>query len=200
MHVETIRSGKKVHWLVASLRTGDGTEVAHCTALRLHNTDVDTVGSVHPVVEPPPGPDVVVAPPLFFLPDRLVGYWSANELRLVRGAWEEPGPGTAWIRLRCPVIAGEPVSPIMRVAAAADFGSGIGNPLRFTKSTAINAEVTIHVHRHPAGEWIGLESGAWAQPHGVGLADTLLWDEHGVIGRGTQSLLVESMSERPPPG
>jgi hypothetical protein len=50
------------------------------------------------------------------------------------------------------VIAGEPISPIARVAAAADFGSGVSNPVRMTKAAAINPGLTVHVHRHPAGE------------------------------------------------
>ena len=80
-----------------------------------------------------------------------------------------PGPAVAWLRLRCPVVADEPVAPFERVAAVADFGSGIGNPLPFVHASAINPEVTIHVHRHPVGEWVCLESAAWTEPHGVGL-------------------------------
>ena len=55
-----------------------------------------------------------------------VGFWNVHDVRLVRGSWTEPGPGVAWFRLLCPVVAGEPISPIARVAAAADFGSGVG--------------------------------------------------------------------------
>ncbi len=80
--------------------------------------------------------------------------------------------------------------------AAADFGSGVGNPVRMTRAAAINPEVTIHVHRHPISEWVCLESGGWAQPHGVGLAETRLHDERGVIGRAVQSLLVEPAGDR----
>src|SRR5689334_25076754 len=42
--INTIRPGKKVQWIAASLRSGDGIEVAHCTALRIRNDDVDTSG------------------------------------------------------------------------------------------------------------------------------------------------------------
>jgi hypothetical protein len=192
LQVRTIRPGKKVQWLEASLSDERGREVAHATALRIRVDDVDTTGSVHPEVEPPPGPDAEIGMELFALQERAVGYWSANEVRLVRGSWVEPGPAVAWFRLRCPVIAGEPVSPFMRVAACADFGSGVGNPVRLTNAAAINPEVTIHVHRHPDGEWIALESGAWAERHGVGMAESRLHDERGVLGRAVQSLLVES--------
>jgi hypothetical protein len=202
--VRTMRPGKKVQWIEASLADESEREVARATALRIRSDDVDVAGSVSPDVVAPPGLD---APsPQFPFGERdtalaeSVGYWAANEVRLVRGNWAEAGPGVAWLRLRCPVVAGEPVSPFARVAAAADFGSGVGNPLRLTHATGINAELTVHTHRHPTGEWVCLESGAWAQPHGVGLAETVLHDEEGVLGRAMQSLLVESIIHRPPPG
>ena len=88
---------------------------------------------------------------------------------------------------------GEDLSPCSRAAACADFGSGVGNPLRFTHATGINADVTIALHRHPIGEWVCLESGSWVNPHGVGLAETRLHDERGPIGRAVQTLLLESM-------
>jgi hypothetical protein len=150
---------------------------------------------VHPTVDPPPRPESVDAQDFPF-GEGAVGFWNVQDLRLVRGSFIEPGPGVAWFRMRCPVVAGEPISPIARVAAAADFGSGISNPVRMTNAAAINPELSIHVHRHPETDWVCLESAAWAQPHGVGMAETRLHDENGVIGRSVQSLLVEAAAER----
>jgi len=195
LHVRTLRPGQKVQWLEAALTDEDDREVTRATVLRLHADKVDTTGAVSPEVVRPPGPDAPGAPRMPFTGDT-VGFWTANEIRLVHGTWSEPGPATAWLRLQCAVIAGEPIAPIARVAAAADFGSGIGNPVRMTNAIAINPEVTIHVHRHPHSEWVCLESGAWAQSHGVGLAESRLFDEHGVIGRAMQSLLVEPTGGR----
>jgi hypothetical protein len=96
-------------------------------------------------------------------------------------------------------VAGEDLSPCARAAACADFGSGVGNPLRFTRATGINADVTIALHRHPIGEWVCLESGSWVNPHGVGLAETRLHDDRGPIGRSVQMLLLEPTSQRPSP-
>jgi hypothetical protein len=204
LSVRTLRPGKKVQWLEASLTDDRDREVAHATALRIRTDDVDTRGSVHPAVASPPGPDARPTGLPFaereIVGIESIGYWVACDVRLVEGDWTEAGPSIGWIKLRCPVVAGESVSPFMRVAAVADFGSGIGNPVRFTEATAINPEITVHTHRHPVGEWVCLDSGAWAQPHGVGLADTLLHDTEGVFGRAVQSLLVESITHRPPPG
>jgi hypothetical protein len=196
LSVRSIRPGRKVHWLEASLFDEGEREVARATALRVHNIDVDTAGSVHPDVEMPPPHDAPNVGAFPFGGIGRAGYWNAHDVRLVRGNWAEPGPGTAWFRLRCEVVRGEPLSPFARVAACADFGSGVGNPLRMTNAAAINPEVSIHVHRHPVGEWVCLDSGAWAQPSGAGMAETMLFDEVGVIGCGVQTLLVEHISQR----
>jgi hypothetical protein len=199
MRARTIRPGRKVQWLEAALLDGDEREVARATVLRLRTAEVDTSGSVGIVADAPPGLAEAGDPPPFFGSGD-IGFWSANDVRMARGDWTEPGPGIAWLRLRCPAVAGEALSACTRVAAAADFGSGVGNPLRFTHASGINADVTISLHRHPVGEWVCLESGAWVQPHGVGLAETRLHDEQGPIGQVAQTLLVESITVRPSPG
>jgi hypothetical protein len=199
MRARTIRPGRKVQWREGALLDGDEREVARATVLRLRTAEVDTSGSVGIVAEAPPGLAEAGDPPPFFGSGD-IGFWSANDVRMARGNWMEPGPGVAWLRLRCPVVAGEPLSGCARVAAAADFGSGVGNPLRFTHASGINADVTISLHRHPVGEWVCLESGAWVEPHGVGLAETRLHDEQGPIGQAAQTLLVESIDIRPGPG
>jgi hypothetical protein len=196
LRIRTIRPGKKVQWIEAALVDGEEREMARATALRIRGDDVDTTGAVHPDVTAPPPPDSADAH-RFPFGEGLVGFWNVHDVRLVRGSWMAPGPGIAWFRLKCPVVAGEPISPIARVAAAADFGSGVASPVRTTNAAAINPELTVHVHRHPVGEWVCLESGAWAQPHGVGMAESRLHDENGVIGRGVQSLLVEAAADLP---
>jgi len=39
-----------------------------------------------------------------------------------------------------------------------------------------------------------LEAVTRVEPHGIGLAESRLWDERGVIGRSLQSLLVDRPS------
>jgi hypothetical protein len=188
----TVRPGKKVQWVEASIFAGT-TEVARATALRLCPRDVVVADRVSPAMAPPPPPGAGSPPAFEFFERPAVGYWSANEIRLVEGGFGIAGPATAWLRLRCPVIEGERVAPFERVAAAADFGSGIGNPLTFVHASAINPEVTIHAYRHPAGEWVCLRSGGHAADHGAGLVVTTLFDEHGMLGAAAQALLVTAV-------
>lgn len=185
---KTSRPGRKVQWLEASA-FHDDVEVARATALRIREAGVDVADAVGPAVSRPLLPESVVR---FALgPRDTVGMWSTQELRIVHGSWMEAGPATVWFRLLCAVVDDEVPTALQRVASCADFGSGVGSPLRFTNASAINAEVTIHLHRHAVGEWVCLESEGYAQPNGVGLAETRLHDEHGPIGRASQSLLVE---------
>lgn len=151
----TSRAGRKVQWVDAAL-FADEVEVARAAALRMRTEPVDVQDAVQPVVDAPPGPETVA--PFDFGPRDHVGMWSTQELRIVSGTWMEPGPAAIWFRMTCAVVDDEPLTGLQRVAACADFGSGVGSPLRLTNATAINAEVTVHLHRHPAGEWVCVES------------------------------------------
>src|SRR5206468_551060 len=117
---------------------------------------------------------------------------DAGEHRFVAGGFERPGPATDWIRLRVPLVAGERTSPLSRVAAAADFGNGVSWVLpRAHGYRFINPDLTIYLHRLPIGEWVCLEALTTVEPHGIGLAESRLWDERGPLGRALQSLLLE---------
>ncbi len=54
----------------------------------------------------------------------------------------------------------------------------------------INTELSVHLFRLPVGEWLCLDAVSRIEPNGVGMAESILWDELGRIGRGNQSLLV----------
>jgi hypothetical protein len=73
---------------------------------------------------------------------------------------------------------------------AADFGNGLSGILDFNTHLYINPDLTVYLHRYPVGEWVGLDSATWVHPHGVGMAESLLWDQDGPIGRSLQSLVV----------
>jgi len=106
------------------------------------------------------------------------------------GAFEQPGPATAWTRLRHPLVPGEQPSPLQRVLAVADSGNGISGELDVTSWHFINPELTVHLHREAVGEWVCLEAQTAISPGGVGLATSVLSDLNGPIGVGAQSLLV----------
>jgi hypothetical protein len=113
------------------------------------------------------------------------------EHRVVAGRFEDPGPATDWIRLAQPVVAGRETTPLERVLAAADFGNGISGWFQMGEALFVNPDLSVNLHRLPVGEWVCVDATTHIGADGVGLAESRLWDEHGPIGRATQSLLVE---------
>jgi hypothetical protein len=113
------------------------------------------------------------------------------ELRYLDGQFGSNGPATVWVRLAVPVVPSEEPSPLSRVAAAADFGNGVSSVLDFAHYLFINPDLTVYLDRAAAGEWICLDARTTLGTPGVGLAQSVLWDSQGSIGRSVQSLLVE---------
>ncbi len=181
-----VRRGRSVALTEASLSAG-GTEVMRALGLTLRTADVDV--PARDGGAPPPGPDTghVEA---FFPTDQPAGYHTAMEMRFLRGAFRAIGPATVWLRMRCALVAGEAPSPLVRVLVAADCGNGVSATLDFRRYVFINPDLTVHLHRHPVGEWVCLDAETAVEPTGCGLAVSTLSDERGPIGRGLQSLFV----------
>ena len=189
LHVEAdvTRPGRRVQLLEGSIKTPEDVEVVRARALQVHTADARATST--PAPPPAAGPDGgrgndLVAPysPMF-APD-------AIEIRFVNGRFHDNGPSTAWFRMRVPLVAGEEISPLQRLAAAGDFGNGISSSLPWGEWLFINPDLTLYIDRPPAGEWICLEARTIIAEHGVGTAESVLYDKRGRVGRATQSLLV----------
>ncbi|WP_238008983.1 thioesterase family protein [Dactylosporangium sp. AC04546] len=175
-----VRSGRSVTVLSAAVEP-----FMRCTALLMR-----TSPSVAPSIGAPgPSFEGALEQPFFDVPYD-IGYHRAMEVRFSSGSFLALGPSTAWFRMRVPLVAGESPSPLVRVLVAADSGNGISNVLDFSRFLFVNADLTVHLARHPDGEWVCLESATSISPDGIGLADTALSDVSGRIGRSAQSLFV----------
>jgi hypothetical protein len=118
-------------------------------------------------------------------------HYDAVEIRTVGRSFATPGPGTSWFRLAVPVVAGERTSDFVRVATIADLGNGNAQSLDPQAYAFINPDISLHLHRMPQGEWIGMESRSYPHPTGIGMADTAVYDPDGRIGRIVQSQYVD---------
>lgn len=186
VETETLRTGRKVQSVGATLRSGDEV-VARASALFIRERRLDLAEPERARLEP--GPDAARPFEFPFFRDR-VSYSSAFETRWVRGTFGQ-GPAAVWFRLRYAIVLGEAPSPLQRVLVAADSGNGISVVLDLARFTFINPDLTVYLHRYPRGEWVGLDSATTPEPDGVGLADTRLFDAEGAIGRSAQSLVVD---------
>ena len=109
----------------------------------------------------------------------------------MKGTFGEPGPGAIWFRAHRPIVAGEPISPLMRAVMTGDFCNGVSSVLDFNAWTFINADLSISLARMPIGEWILLDAQTWLGENGAGIAFAKLGDERGYFGRAVQSLVIE---------
>ncbi|TDC57999.1 thioesterase family protein [Actinomadura sp. KC345] len=189
--VRVVRPGRRITLLEAEM-THEGRTVVRATAWRI----MEAPPHLEPVVHAPAPPPLPGTTPRF--PDwpgvHVGGYLSAMEWRIVHGTFGEPGPGTTWARPRIPLVPGESDTPLVRALTLADSASGIGSQLDLSKWLIINTDLTVALHRDPAGAWLCMAASLDASPGGSALCEASLADASGVFGRAWQTLLVD---ERP---
>ena len=207
------RRGRRVQELAADLHAGDQL-ICRASALRVQEVPADLPAPVQPGERPAgPAAEGLPGPTAEELPgpaaEGLAGPEQGRALRFaLEGAgsasfggsamemrWLSdpfaPGPGRVWMRLRHPIVPGETPTPLALLAATADFGNGVSAVLPFDSFLFINADLSIHLHRPPRGEWIGLDARTLLHGGGTGLAESVLHDEQGPVGRAFQTLVVQ---------
>jgi hypothetical protein len=190
--VEVVRPGRRVTLLDAVLHDGDDVEVTRARALLVRPSEIGDGP-----VQPPsfPGPEDGARNDWEAEHRRRMFATEAMEIRFVHGRFLEPGDAIAWFRLRHPLVEGQPIDPLERVAAASDFGNGIAAVLDWDEHVFINPDLTLYVERPPVDEWVALESRTRIEAGSVGVAESVMWDRRGRIGHATQSLVI---GPRPP--
>jgi hypothetical protein len=183
------RPGRRVQLLAAELRDEGGEPLMRVSAWRIRTAPVAIPEEATAPAEPPPGPGQG-GEVEFFPTGQEHGYHSAMEVRFLEGGFVEPGPARVWLRMRQPLVAGEPPSPLQRVLVTADVGNGVSASLDYRRYLFINVDLTVHLERMPAGEWVCVDAVTLPQPNGVGTAESVLSDEDGRIGRALQTLLI----------
>ncbi|PPK71019.1 thioesterase family protein [Actinokineospora auranticolor] len=180
------RPGRSVELLRAELRANDRV-AARAAAWRVATADTSAVATgddVPPLAPPESG--TPISRPEGWGP----GYLDALEWRSLKGSLGEPGPATIWARQLVPLVPGETPTGLQRLLTVADSGSGASGSLDPREWWFINTELTVHLTRHPVGEWIGLDAHSILGPSGTGLALSTLHDEQGAAARGAQALMV----------
>ncbi len=133
-----------------------------------------------------PGPETVPAPP----PPEGRGDWKPMwDMRTIEGGFDSYGQKRCWIREVRPLVEGEELTPLQRVALAADLAS----PLTNSGSNGLhylNTDITLYLHRYPTTEWIGFETGGHHASDGIAVATCMLYDEEGTIGRSTVAAIA----------
>ncbi len=198
--VEAVRSGRRVVGVDAALLV-DGLEVVRASALLLRRSEAPVGGGIYPA---PPGPegyptqegisrvsrsDAAGNPALerAYRP----GFHASVETRWVSGPDERPP--TTWVRIPMPFIEGEETTPTTRAAALADFGNALANIAGAGQNLSyINADINLNLIRQPVGEWLCVQIDHRDESAGVGLVESIWYDERGRYGRATQSRLAQA--------
>ncbi|WP_253258469.1 thioesterase family protein [Pseudonocardia sp. N23] len=186
VRAQVLRPGRRIELLQAEMLAG-GRMVLQARGWRFAPADTsEVVVGTAPAIAGPEDAVLQDARPEGWLP----GFMDMIEWRWLSGALGEPGPGRAWVRQRVPLVAGEEPSPLQRLVVAADSANGIAAPLDLRSWLFVNTELSLHVHRAPVGEWIGVDAATVIGPSGAGTVSAVLHDAAGHTGRATQALTV----------
>lgn len=181
--------GRNAGHFSARLVAGDK-EIGRFTLLLQREVPMELPAGLpgHPWPSLTPGPQASTATPMPFA-GPVLGYADLVETRVARGRMFA-GPSAVWFRMRHPLVAGEATSPYQQVAVAGDSGNGISAALDIRHYSFMNSDLSIHLLRRPVGDWIGLDARTLLGEAGCGIAESMLYDEQGPIGRAVQSLMV----------
>lgn len=198
LEADLLREGRRISVLRVRM-VADGQEVAMATVLRARAQPTELPAHAQPPRQTPPGPDGIEV--VGFLgskpqtgPKAPPGMHSAVEVKPVVGM-QFKGEGTAWLRITCDVVQGQPNSSVSYMGMMSDYGNGLGQVYLGGQVACINADIDMHLVRYPAADsWICLESRSLMSSQGSGITETRLYDTDGPIGQVTQSLVVRPFS------
>ena len=185
-----VREGKRLQVVEAELLDGD-TPVARASAMRLRVAATPEVLD-HPRHPAPTVPHRTGAGvrPHPRVADR-IGFLRTFEVDRITGIGDGSGRSVSWYRLLVPIIAGEPVSPLQRLALFADLTSSVAAYLDHAEYSSINPDVSIQVLRAPRGEWLCLDSTTEASATGMGHSQARVYDAEGFVATVTTSQLID---------
>lgn len=189
-----VREGKRIQVVDAVVRTA-GAEHVRARALRIRDDDVR--GRDVPVSTTEVDPAAAIPPPseAMGIEDR-EGVADFLKFGAELRPLPEPladGSSALWVRLRVPVVAGEPVRATSKVALPMDCVNLIGVRGLPPGARAVNPDVSAHVFRAPVGEWTAMVgSTRFAPAVGHGMSQATLSDADGVYGVTSTSQLLEA--------
>jgi hypothetical protein len=187
---EVIRQGRSVTTSRAILLDGDG--AARVTASGVHLRRAEPASYPSPSLVTPRLDTAVDGPfPISRTLHGLPGFMGAVEVRYPATEGPEPGPTTLWLRT-VPLLPDEEPSPFQRICPLADCGNATSRNAEPWDLGFVNPDLTVVLHRDPEGDWLGSRSLSHWEPDGTGLADALLFDHRGPVGRALQTLLLTS--------
>jgi len=189
IYAEIVRQGRTVSISRANLMDGAGKTVITAAGMHLSTAKPNHFPTYQQSLGHPDDAEPGLFPIRKTLHDKPAFNGGGVHVRYPPGQDHHPGPTTAWMK-SVPLLSTEHASPFQRICPLADCGNAFGRNADPHEVTFMNTDLTLLLHRDPEGEWLGTQSVGYWEPNGIGLADALLFDSSGVVGRAMQTLVL----------
>ncbi len=183
---ELVRDGRRIRVVDAYVHGPDGPIArASCVMLRPGGQPPGVSWAPEPWDVPPPeelgepNPRRGGSVPTFAM-------WRIGE---GDGDWSGQDRRRVWMREFHRLVDDEPLSPLVRVALAADLAS----PLAHWSTRGlnyINADYTLNLSRLPEGDVLGMEAGGHLSADGIASGHCVLYDRSGPLGHVNTTALA----------
>ena len=182
LRVEVVRPGRTIE-LVEAVLAHAGRDGVRLRAWLMQPGDTAALaGSAFPAITPPE--EMAVWDPTTVWQG---GFIASAE---VRREQVEPGRASFWVRSGLPLVGGEEVSRLATFAGLFDIANGMTVRVSPQEVAFPNVDLTAHLFRQPAGEWLGFDTTVSFGPGGLGLTSSVLHDAAGPFGTSAQILTV----------
>ncbi|MCZ2402059.1 thioesterase family protein [Paenarthrobacter sp. Z7-10] len=194
IETQIIRGGRTIELLQAEL-IAEGRVAVRATAWRLQRGDTAGVAAV----EEEPMPGVAEAAGWEGMTQWPGGYIASLEIRVVPG--HRPGRGKVWIRSPYPMVEGQPTADLVRLMGLVDTANGLAARVPPGPGSYMfpNVDLSVHLHRDPVGDWLGVDTSVTFGTDGIGLTSSVLHDVQGPFGRAAQILTIRRLPEAAKP-
>lgn len=189
IEVSIVRRGRTVSLSEASLIDGNDKTVVTAAGMHLTAAQAQQFPSYQQSIGTPGDAKTGLFPIAGTLHDKPYFNGSGVHVRYPQGHDHTPGPTQAWMKT-VPLLSTEEPSPFQRICPLADCGNAFGRNAEPHEVTFMNTDLTLVLQRDPEGDWLGTQSVSYWEPSGIGLADALLFDADGVVGRAMQTLVL----------
>lgn len=124
-----VREGKRIQILEARVTNPEGLELARAHIQRLRSKEVGLPSDVAEARPPFPGPEAFEAAHADSWghgpESKVMFHRNAIEAREIEGGFYSTGPGSLWMRIVKPIVAGMEITPMQRLVVVADFCNGV---------------------------------------------------------------------------
>ena len=134
-----------------------------------------------------------------WIPEEMASHLPDGLHNLIRfRPFEDTKQPIYWLNADCGMLQSRAMTPIEQCATIADMTTAVASRMCIVQQEIANPNVmgvmntntTLHLSRPPVGEWFGFTDYFIQVVNGYGLAECVLNDERGCLGKVTQNVIV----------